>query len=159
VSEVNRILDQMTRAFEGDAWHGPSLRESLADVDARQASAHPIPNAHSIWEIVLHLAAWLPAVRARCEGRAVELDGADDWPPVREGSESSWHAALATLEQRHRDLLTYVRNLQDNRLADPIPNRDYDVYFLLHGALQHHLYHAGQIVLLKRALAARTAAD
>lgn len=156
MTETARIVDQMTRAFEGEAWHGPSLRESLANVSAELAAARPIPGTHSIWEIVLHLSAWLPAIRSRCEGKPAELAGDEDWPPVRDTSESAWHATLATLEHRHRDLILYVKGLNDDHLRHPIPNRDYDVYFLLHGALQHHLYHAGQITLLKRALKGRS---
>jgi hypothetical protein len=30
---------------------------------------------------------------------------------------------------------------------------NYNVFVMLHGAVQHALYHAGQIALLKRALA------
>ena len=53
MSEIKRINDQLKRAFEGTAWHGPSVSEVLAGVTAEQAAAHPIAGAHSIWEIVL----------------------------------------------------------------------------------------------------------
>src|SRR5437764_6919973 len=56
MNEVERILDQLKRAFEGNAWHGPAVEEVLADVTAEQAAAKPIPDAHSIWELTLHIA-------------------------------------------------------------------------------------------------------
>src|ERR1041384_7534740 len=31
-----------------------------------------------------------------------------------------------------------------------VPGTPYNVYFLLHGVIQHDLYHAGQIALLKK---------
>ena len=34
MTEIERILDQLKRAYEGDAWHGPSVREALAGVTA-----------------------------------------------------------------------------------------------------------------------------
>lgn len=37
ISESVLIADQLRRAFEGDAWHGPALFELLEDVDARTA--------------------------------------------------------------------------------------------------------------------------
>ena len=55
--ELRRLEEQLRRAFEGEAWHGPAVLEALADVSVEEAEAHPIPGAHSIWEIVLHLAA------------------------------------------------------------------------------------------------------
>ena len=58
MTETFRLADQIRRAFEGNAWHGDSLLEILADVSAKTAATHPIKNAHSIWELLLHIAAW-----------------------------------------------------------------------------------------------------
>ena len=44
MSEIKRINDQLKRAFEGKAWHGPSVSEVLADVTAEQAAAHSFRN-------------------------------------------------------------------------------------------------------------------
>lgn len=49
MSEIRRIEDQLKRAFEKHAWHGPSVREVLSGVTARRAAAQPIANGHSIW--------------------------------------------------------------------------------------------------------------
>ena len=65
MSEVKRINDQLRRAFDGEAWHGPSVLELLKDVSAVQAAAHPIEGAHSIWELALHIAAWENVARKR----------------------------------------------------------------------------------------------
>ena len=77
--EVDRIADQLKRAYAGPAWHGPSLSELLKEVDAQRAAAHPLPGTHSIWELVLHIAAWDTAVsrrlaRDRAEIYKTELD-------------------------------------------------------------------------------------
>ncbi len=42
MSETKRIKDQLSRAFDGEAWHGPSVFEVLAGVTAEQAAAHPV---------------------------------------------------------------------------------------------------------------------
>jgi hypothetical protein len=55
MSEIHRIADQLKRSLEGEAWHGPALRELLSGVTAKQAAARPLAGAHSIWEIVLHI--------------------------------------------------------------------------------------------------------
>lgn len=59
MTEVKRISDQLQRAFEKDAWHGPAVMEVLNGVTAQQAAARPVPNAHSIWEITLHVSGWM----------------------------------------------------------------------------------------------------
>ncbi|MFY9751198.1 MAG: hypothetical protein WAJ92_01050, partial [Candidatus Acidiferrales bacterium] len=58
MSEIQRIVDQMDRAFSGDAWHGPALAQLLEGVTAEDASKHAVRGVHSIWEIVNHIASW-----------------------------------------------------------------------------------------------------
>ena len=151
MDEIKRIDDQLRRAFEGHAWHGPALRELLADVTAEQATARPIPGAHSIWEIALHIAAWHEGVRRRVEGERVELSPEEDWPPVASTSEAAWQDALAVLERTHTELRRTVSRLADARLQEMVVGKDHSVYVMLHGLIQHDLYHAGQIALLKKA--------
>jgi uncharacterized damage-inducible protein DinB len=151
MSEIQRIEDQLKRAFEGMAWHGPSLRELLADVTAEQAAAHPLAKVHSIWEIVLHVAAWEDAVRRRLEGEPVKPSDEEDWPPVTDTSEAAWKNTLAILEHNHRQLRKTISLLSDSRLGEVIAPESASMYVTLHGIVQHDLYHAGQIALLKKA--------
>lgn len=149
-NEVNRIEDQLKRAFEGGAWHGPALLEVLEGVTAARAAAKPVPQAHSIWEIVLHIAAWENAVRRRLTGEPVELSDEEDWPPVGDRGEAAWSAALEQLRTGHQALQRTVAKLSDARLKEDVPGMDYSNYHLVHGVIQHDLYHAGQIAVLKK---------
>ncbi len=152
MSEVNRIVDQLHRSMFGEAWHGPAVMELLAGVDAKSAAARPIYHAHSIWELTLHIAAWQGAVRTRIGGKAVELSDEQDWPPVSDTSKSAWEKAVRSLRDAYEQLRDAVAALDDQRLLAPVPGRDYNLYFLIHGVIQHNLYHAGQIAILKKAL-------
>jgi uncharacterized damage-inducible protein DinB len=152
MSEIQRIEDQLQRAFEGHAWHGPAVRELLADVTAAKAAGRPLPNAHSIWEIVLHMATWERVVRRRLQGEAVaDLPTEEDWPPVRDSSEAAWRRAIDDLEQANHDLRNTMARTSEARLAEMVPGKDHSVYIMLHGIIQHDLYHAGQIAVLKKA--------
>jgi uncharacterized damage-inducible protein DinB len=150
-NELERIVDQMDRAFRGPAWHGPSLREALAGVDARAAAARPIPGAHTIWELVLHVAAWEGVVRRRLEGDRAGLPDAENFPDVSDPGETAWQAALARLESGHRALMDGVSRIEVSDLDRPLDAHGTSAYGLLHGAAQHDIYHAAQIVLLRRA--------
>ncbi|MDX6692914.1 MAG: hypothetical protein QOF02_517 [Blastocatellia bacterium] len=150
MSEVARIGSQLKRAFEGEAWHGPSLKELLAGVTAEQGAARPLAGAHSIWEIVLHIAAWEGVARLRLEGETALIQTEEDWPPVPDTSETAWREALTKLEGGHKQLRATLRNLTDADLDKLVAGQQYSFYFLLHGVIQHDLYHAGQIALLKK---------
>ena len=153
MSESTRIADQLRRAFEGEAWHGDSLLKILRGVTAAQAAARPLKNAHSIWELVLHIAAWDGAVRQRMTGVAVRLSAAKNFPAVTDTSEAAWHRALKHLRRTHQELIEAVEKFPEASLAKHVPGKQgahYTFYYMLHGVVQHELYHAGQIALLKK---------
>jgi uncharacterized damage-inducible protein DinB len=150
--EVARIADQLRRSFEGGAWHGPALMEVLEGVTAKQAAAHPVAGAHSIWELTLHLWAWTGVEIDRLAGKPTEKPEAGDFPAVTDTSEKAWREALRKLEKVHRDLMAAVDRLPESRLEEKAPNRDHTIYFMLLGQVQHTVYHAGQIAVLKKAL-------
>jgi uncharacterized damage-inducible protein DinB len=152
MSEIQRLEDQLRRAFEGNAWHGPAVRELLADITAATAAARPLSSAHSIWEIVLHMATWEEVVRRRLQGETVaDLPSEQDWPPLRDSSEVAWSQAVQALEQANRTLRQMIARANEARLAEIVPGKDHSVYVMLHGIIQHDLYHAGQIAVLKKA--------
>ena len=152
MTETERILDQLKRAYQGGAWHGPSVRETLSGVPAEMAAARPISAAHSIWEVVLHIAAWEAAVGRRLKGDRAQLPSEEDWPRVIDTSEAAWGEAKKALEQSHDSLVAAVSGLDETKLDEPILAEMSSIYVTLHGVIQHDLYHAGQIAILKKAL-------
>lgn len=152
MTSVEKLAKHVERTVRGPLWHGPVLDEVLAGVTAAQAAARPIANAHSIWELVLHVAAWADISRARLDGRAI-ADPPDEvnFPPVRDTSEAAWQAALDRLRESHADLAARVRQLDEASLDERIEGLPYNRWFLLHGVVEHGTYHGGQIALLKKA--------
>lgn len=156
MSEVDRIRDQFRRAFNGEAWHGPAVLALLEGVTAEQAAAHPIPGAHSIWELTQHIRAWEGACLRRLNGDPAQLLDQEDWEPLNDFSEASWAKTKQSLIVTHERLLAGLAAVDDSRLDQPIidhPEIPFSsVYVTLHGGVQHDLYHAGQIAILKKAL-------
>jgi uncharacterized damage-inducible protein DinB len=151
-TECLRIADQLRRAFEGGAWHGPAVQEILSGIGEDQARAHPLKGVHSIWEIVLHIEVWEQIALDVFHGVAMPTNLASkrDWPPASAGN-AAWQAAVSQLFATNGQLCQAIEAFQDSRLGDTVPGRKYDFYRLFHGIVQHGLYHAGQIVLLKKA--------
>jgi uncharacterized damage-inducible protein DinB len=155
MTRVERLARHIERTVDGPLWHGPVLDQLLAGVTAEQAAARPIAGAHSIWEIVLHVAAWAEISRARLVGRATDDPPAEvDWPPVRDAGAQAWEAARQRLRDSHEDLAARVRQLSESALDERLRGLEYTAWFLLHGIVEHGTYHGGQIALLKRAVGA-----
>jgi uncharacterized damage-inducible protein DinB len=152
VGEIERIADQARRAFEKDAWHGPALSELLADVDHERARKRPIAGGHNIWELVLHITTWEKVAARRLAGEAVQVSDEEDYPRVPlDGGEAAWKQALGELEAADRRLREAILAASEARLEQIVPGKDHTVYVMLHGVVQHNLYHAGQIAILKKA--------
>jgi uncharacterized damage-inducible protein DinB len=137
--------------FEGEAWHGPSVVEVLADVDARLAASHPIAGAHSIWELVLHLVATQAILLRRIRGEAASLTSEEFWPAVPPPSESAWAEAVELLKRQEAELRQAIAAFPEERLDDRLMAEGSSAYNNFHGHVQHNAYHAGQISLLKKA--------
>lgn len=150
-NECMRIQQQLTRSFAGPAWHGPSVMEILEGVDAAKAAARPISSAHSIWEIVLHIAAWNKAATRRLTGDRAKLSEEENFPSTGDGSEGAWQQTLEVLRKDHNELHEAIGVLDAARLDEPILEGMTSAYGTLHGVVQHNLYHAGQIAILKKA--------
>ena len=162
MTEQELIADELARAWGGDAWHGPALRELLGDVTAQEANARPIASAHSVWELVLHLTVWAREVERRTLGSPPGEPLEGDWPATpADGSVPGWNEARDALATSHDSLRTAVLSLapaaldqmvgatRDQPLGSGVPLR-----VMLHGVAQHDAYHAGQVALLKKLLRA-----
>jgi uncharacterized damage-inducible protein DinB len=168
MTEIDRLLDELRRAHEGDAWHGSAAREVLDGVTAEEARARPIADAHTIWEIALHIIAWRGEVARRVREGFAAMPAEGDWPAVTVTDDRVWRDVLARLDASHLDLLDAVARLPASKLDERVgTGRDaplgsgvsYNV--TLHGIVQHDAYHLGQISLIKKAArgaSARTAA-
>jgi hypothetical protein len=157
-AEITRLEEQLKRALEGEAWHGPSVLELLVGVSAAQAVSHPIAGAHSIWELVLHLRSDYDLVLRRMAGDGRPVSPGEDWPACPAPTEENWQRTVQELRLRNEELRRAVRNLPMERLDEPLVSEvPYTAYTQFIGVTQHHSYHAGQIALLKRALAVGTA--
>jgi len=152
-AEISRIEEQLERALEGEAWHGPSVLETLEGVSAEQAAAHPIAGAHSIWELVLHPCGDYSLVLRRLGGDGRQMTESEDWPSMPEPTAENWGDSIRTLKQLNEALRDAVRSFPAERLDQQlVPEVPYTAYTQFIGVTQHNLYHAGQIALLKKAL-------
>lgn len=149
MSEIERIAGLLAETFEGEPYYGPSVLGTLENVTADVAARKPRWSAHSIWDLVAHLTAELDYARDVLEGTAGPwIEGETTWPAVTDLSEAAWDRAVRDLEKANRALVQAVKRLDDAVLdRKPIRVRG-PFYVMLHGTLQHSVYHAGQISLL-----------
>ena len=152
MSRAKSLAKHIEQTVTGPMWHGPALAQVLQAVTHDRAAMRPIPGAHSIWEIVLHIAVWAEIARARLKGQSTGDPPPDqDWPAVTGDTLDDWRIAVERLGFSHRLLAADVRELDDPQLDALVPGQEYTVSVLLHGVVEHGTYHGGQIMILSRA--------
>ncbi len=88
-------------------------------------------------------------VRFIVEGEEHELSEEENCPKIVDTGTDAWDRAVPALVDSEKRLRDAILGLDDSRLEDRPKTKT--VYELLHGVVQHNLYHAGQMALLKRA--------
>lgn len=153
VGVLEALEDQLRCSMEGPAWHGPSVRDALKGIDVGAAAQHPVFGAHSCWELVLHLCGSYRLVLRRLEDNAAPFLPHEDWPPLPARTEENWNRDVASLYDLNVRVRAAVQRFPVGRLFEPlIADPPYSAFTQFVGLTQHDLYHAGQIVLLTRAL-------
>lgn len=151
MSKKHEIIEELRAVYDGVAWHADSVTEILDGISAQQAVRRPIPDAHTVWEIVLHITGWNDVWAERLDGRNVLEPPAGDFPDTGE-DEQAWTAALEELERSHLNLIEKIGNVRDEDVSLEFMGKGYPLGFFLDGIVRHLVYHSGQIGLLKKAL-------
>jgi uncharacterized damage-inducible protein DinB len=130
--------DALIRCYEGDPWHGPSLKSILSGLTPERAAAKPIPEAHSAWEILMHIDAWHHVVLKRLGGEDCE-EPPQNFPSPSAVTQDAWTADRATFEKTLRLVAERIRNVGDKDVE------------MVNGVVNHLVYHSGQIAVLGKA--------
>jgi uncharacterized damage-inducible protein DinB len=153
MTEVERMLDQYDRALNGNAWHGDPVWKILDGISAKQAGRGVETQAHTIWQLVAHMTFWETEVWRRLRGLPPRALDELNFPAAPEASEESWQRTLAEFRRSNEDFRKALSQLDPWRLDEPLPGREksgYTAYAELHGVIQHNIYHAGQIAILRK---------
>ena|SRR5579862_7972298 len=151
MNPVDRILKQYDSVMSGTPWHGDAIWQILDGISPAAAAARPLPNAHSIWEIVGHMAFWENVGVKRLQGERAGLVEDANFPTMPAASEENWKKALDALRASSRAFRESLSALDPAKLDELTAAGKRTYYEEAHGIIEHHVYHAGQIAMLKKA--------
>ena len=156
MTDPKELAADIRRTVTGPMWHGPAINEALEGLTYVAANSRPIAGAHSIWELVLHIAAWADIVRTRLGPTAMrDPVPSKNWPPVPSPSPSTWRLTVEQVGSSYDALATQVASMAPDEMRRVVPGRDYTVEAMLRGVIEHGTYHGGQIAILRKALMKR----
>lgn len=154
--QIQHIIRLLKETYQGDPWHGRSIKALLSEVSPEIALKKPNAASHSIAELVYHMITWRDFATSRLqaeEGKDMKYFEDNDWRKLDLNSVQTWEQGLKLLEDSQQRLLTVLEQFQDSILPEKVEERKYNFKVLLYGVVQHDAYHAGQIAYVSKLLA------
>ncbi|HXZ18838.1 MAG TPA: DinB family protein [Candidatus Acidoferrales bacterium] len=150
---MQHIAEAYRRATVKGAWYGPSLAELLANTSPEQATTPPVHGAHSIAALLQHLLLWNERIRNTSETCPLPR-----WEPEKEWAEPPipWNELVERWNRSRDQLEERLRNFPPSDLSKQVPGRNYPYETMLHGIVQHVIYHSGQIAMILSMLRTRS---
>ncbi len=156
------LRQELLTVWNGEPWYGSSSHRILEGVTAAEAVAHPLPDVHSIREIVLHMMAWTEEATSRVKGARAKSPPRGDWPAVpAEATDAAWVATQKELLAARSALLDAIDKSHEEDLYLLVPPAEgasgpaATRAATAGGLAGHDIHHLGQISLLKRAVRAK----
>ena len=152
--EMLLIAEQLKDSHEGDPWYGRSVKAILDEID--ESIAFEKPNGqHSILELLWHMITWKEFTISRLRNnndQSLTFFEKIDWRELDHSDKSLWKQGLKKFAQLHNELADLIQQQKDELLSQPVEERNYDFRKLLHGIIEHDIYHLGQIAYIKKLL-------
>jgi uncharacterized damage-inducible protein DinB len=147
-TEIDRIVRLLEKTFDKQPWYGNSIHETLSGLPPDATTLHHGPS-HSIIELIVHMISWRLFVTKRLQGEdSFQITDELNFPKP-----GSWQSAIDGLNASQKELVNAIKNFPEGRLGELVPNatHKYTFYTLIHGVIQHDIYHLGQIAYIKKA--------
>lgn len=152
--KIASIIHRFEDVLQNDPWYGTSVYDVLEDYPANIVYKKVSPEAHSPIDILYHMITWTEFVVRRLENRN---DGEPrysekiDWRPI-DPKVHTWKKGVAELKRLNKQIVSFLKKKDDTFLEEKVNYRTYEFEYLLNGLADHHIYHIGQIAMLKNML-------
>jgi uncharacterized damage-inducible protein DinB len=152
--EILFLAAQLKDAFEGDPWFGRSVLALLNEV-TEEIAFEKLNGQHSIVELIWHMINW-KEFAINClhpdRDRNLHYFEENDWKELDLSDKSLFQKGIKEIQKIQDDFIKILQEQRDQILETMVPERAYTFRKILHGVLQHDIYHLGQIAYIKKVL-------
>ena len=155
---IQNIIHQLEEIQKGKPWIGSTFEGMLSPLTEEAYFKRPLPDFHSIAEIIQHLTLWRSeAILKIRTGKGSKTDDCEEnWLPLEQLKAIGWAKIKSSYDTTLSDLTELLRQKSDDFLNQQYYDTDFKGFYsyswLLNGMIQHDVYHLGQIGLVVKFL-------
>lgn len=155
---LKHIIEQLKAIQNGRVWMGPNFARQLGKINESNAFTRPLPDMHSVAEILSHLTTWQKETIIKINTGAGSLtdDCEENWYTNETLKTKGWDSILKEYQESMTMLIELLATKEDRFLEeqyyDPDFKGDFPCAFVINGMLHHSIYHLGQLGLILKFL-------
>ncbi|WP_445455698.1 DinB family protein [Flavobacterium sp. HNIBRBA15423] len=144
---IINYVEQLKTNLEGDNWLDENFKKKLEKISEENAFIRPIPEIHSIAELVAHILIWRVEGIKKLQGikSNVTMNSPENWRTNEELQKIGWEKLKADLFNSQMELIELLESKSDEYLEENKYASEYSYKYLVEGLIQHDIYHLGQI--------------
>ncbi len=157
MTNSSKLYNQLSTILYGHAWYGTPIYTIIDNVTFESAFEKVPGASHTIAEILMHMLAWTEEVTSRMQGNAADTPAGGDWPDVGEPDEQKLQQMVNNFKLANVELLQLIDEFAEDKWGQATNDErgrysgdELSYEAMIAGLIQHHVYHAGQIVLLNK---------
>lgn len=150
MNSTKQIAKHVREVIWGGNWTCSNLKETLKDLSWQQATTQ-VHSFNTIATLVYHSHYFVRAALKVLQGKVLDSKDAESFahPPI--SSQADWEAFLAEIWAESELFISLIEKLPEDIIWEDFADKKYGNYYRnLHGIIEHHHYHLGQIVLIKK---------
>ena len=142
---IQNLVKQLQDVQDGDLWLDENFIKKIDTLTPEQALTRPIPDIHSVAEIVSHLSEWRRDCIRKLQGQksTLTIESNENWRSNNELKQIGWKKLKDDFYASQYHLIRLIEIRDDAFLAQECGT--YTFQALLEGMIHHDLYHLGQI--------------
>ena len=155
---IEHLIKQLLDNQKGKVWVGATYQSKLEKINDYNAFVRPLPELHSVAEIISHLITWQneTILKIKTGEGSLTDDSEENWFSNEKLKEKTWTPLLHEYQTSLRELINLLKTKDDSFLQeeyyDPDFKGNYPYSFIINGMLHHNIYHLGQLGIIVKYL-------
>lgn len=154
-SLIQNIVGQLRDIQDQETWLDENFKKKIGEISDEQAFERPIPEVHSVAELISHIMEWRINSIRKLNGLKSELtvDSPQNWRTNDELRKTGWEKLQTDFYASQDELIELIKDKPDDYLNNQSAD-GFSFKYLIEGLIHHDLYHLGQIGITVKLLKA-----